>query len=142
MPFRIRVIGTRTSSAPAGNAIDGLATAAEDTAGGAAAAGCGGAGAGAGPPGVDAGAGVALAADGAASDGLLADRSAGPLGLDVVGDVLAGDPSTAAAADDLGRGQAVLAQQPTDRRRHPGLGGAGGPDDDRAADLGRDRTLI
>src|SRR5215210_5898594 len=66
MPLRIWVIGTRTSSAPAGNSIDVPAAAARD------AAGPGEAGARAGTP-PDAGAGVAGAAAGAGAAAFAAD---------------------------------------------------------------------
>ena len=58
-------------------------------------------------------------------DRLAADRLAGPLRLDVVRHVLAGDPPAAAGADDLGGGQAVLAKEAADGRGHPGVGVAG-----------------
>ena len=50
-----------------------------------------------------------------------ADRLAGPDRLDVVDDVLAGDPPAAAGPDDLGRGEPVLAEQAANGRGHPGV---------------------
>ncbi len=57
-----------------------------------------------------------------AADRLAADGLAGPLRLDVVRHVLAGDPPAAAGPDDLCGGQAMLAEQASNGRGHPGVG--------------------
>ena len=57
-----------------------------------------------------------------AADDLAADRGARALGLDVVRDVVASDPAAATRAHDHRRGQAVLAKEAADGRRHPGVG--------------------
>ena len=131
MPLRIWVIGTRTSSAPVGERDRGAGRARRV---GRAGPRCGG-GRGRRRARRGAGAGAAAAAraplarrcgrGGRAADGLAADRLAGALGLDVVRDVLAGDPPAAAGADDLRGGQAVLAEEAPDGGRHAGVGVAG-----------------
>ena len=103
MPLRICVIGTRTSSAPAGKAIRRPAGAFE-----------------AGSRGRDGGGG-----GGACRGGGCRGRSgdgAGADGLDVGEDVLAGHATAAARAGDLARLEAVLAEETTHGGGHACVG--------------------
>ena len=99
MPLRIWVIGTRTSSAPAGNVMPALV----------AAAGARGR--------CRAAARQPRAPHAAGAAGAVPVRAASTYGEDV----LAGDPPAAAGAGDLRRLEAVLAEQPSDGGGHAGV---------------------
>ena len=110
MPLRIWVIGRRTSSAPSGNSIGAPAGAAGAGARGAARGGCGGRGRSRCRRGAGA---VRRPGAGAAPPVRIVSTT-----FRTSSRVIRPPPPV---PDDLGRGQVVLAQQPTDGGGHPGV---------------------